>query len=624
MSEESAEEGEPRESPASRHFVTLEDLRTVNFQDPISGMSLSDVHAYYPKYQHARDEADEVGDRVTAAVHHMFLGICTIHLHPDDPAQVWVPLATIGNERTFMPEDCTSEQTDALAAVAAEISNHALRARVADVAWSNHRRLGDMAKLAVDSYCAVVTGLLDGSVSNSHGLRPAREARIPMHRALQIAALTTKGGKPSQHVVDLFDRYFLSAIDSHDTETAVALGELALEFRLHTAAHLAPKMEQLATLPQIATDPLDIRRAYDFAAKLYGIIKDEVARQRMLYGAVEQTLSARHHGIGPAGQAAWVQEALQRLNHMKGHEDLAVTLEAELKSLQKAGLNDLGSISVDLYIGDTPRLTAEHFQKLTLSEALKQIGIFACPQDPEQLRADARKMVKDAPFFAAIPMAYIDQRGRVEAKAPGANFAGEQDDAWYARMIDMLEAMRRQRMVIGCIEPARRTIHAAVGIQQTHIAPIVGASLLVPDMQKEIMLLGFTRMFQGDYISSTHLLIPHLEPCLRHVLRLAGHDPAKRDHDGLEQDKSLDAILSQFGTELEQIFGADVVQEIDRLFNSRPGPALRHEVAHGQVSGDSCLTPNTIYANWFLYHLCCRPVLGNWDKVIAPRIDQLG
>jgi hypothetical protein len=58
--------------------------------------------------------------------------------------------------------------------------------------------------------------------------------------------------------------------------------------------------------------------------------------------------------------------------------------------------------------------------------------------------------------------------------------------------------------------------------------------------------------------------------------------------------------------------------EIDRLFNQRPGPALRHEVAHGQQSAGDCYHPNTYYAVWLIYRVCCLFALPAWDGVVAP------
>jgi hypothetical protein len=74
--------------------------------------------------------------------------------------------------------------------------------------------------------------------------------------------------------------------------------------------------------------------------------------------------------------------------------------------------------------------------------------------------------------------------------------------------------------------------------------------------------------------------------------------------------------------ELEMILTPAVAWEIDRLFNTRPGPALRHELAHGQLGGDDCYHPNVYYASWLIYRLCCLFVLRGWDELVTPHVTQ--
>ena len=123
-------------------------------------------------------------------------------------------------------------------------------------------------------------------------------------------------------------------------------------------------------------------------------------------------------------------------------------------------------------------------------------------------------------------------------------------------------------------------------------------------------------------MSAAHLLIPQLEPCLRQILKLSGADPSKRRDDSTEQDLSLKNIYVGFRPDLEKLLTPALAWEIDRLFNTRPGPALRHEVAHGRLSGGDCYHPNVYYANWLMYRLCCLFVLQGWDESVTPHLAE--
>jgi hypothetical protein len=98
----------------------------------------------------------------------------------------------------MIPSDVRGEQSDVLEAVLPRVEHPALRARIADVVWTNDMRKAGVAKTAIDAYCDCVEGLMDGSLKAAYpvGSRDLVDAQTPAHRALQIASATTKRGIP--------------------------------------------------------------------------------------------------------------------------------------------------------------------------------------------------------------------------------------------------------------------------------------------------------------------------------------------------------------------------------------------------------------------------------------------
>ena len=62
------------------------------------------------------------------------------------------------------------------------------------------------------------------------------------------------------------------------------------------------------------------------------------------------------------------------------------------------------------------------------------------------------------------------------------------------------------------------------------------------------------------------------------------------------------------------MMGEPLLDELNRIFNLQPGPTLRHDVAHGQLSEGQCYSADVIYACWLLYLVCCLPLLTRWDE----------
>jgi hypothetical protein len=289
-------------------------------------------------------------------------------------------------------------------------------------------------------------------------------------------------------------------------------------------------------------------------------------------------------------KASWVMDALQRLRHIKGEEALALEnhLEDELRRLQRASLREMGAFAVNIEVPAERDRIIEMFSKMDFSTALKSFALLDRSPKMEDLKVQALEQGPKSPLSAMMGIKHIDDEGKTVVNTAGAG-SGEPPDDWYLNMIAQTESLRRTMVVANNIEPVRLRINDTVAIEERHFNPIVWQSAFVPRLQAHLYALGFARFFQGDFASAAHLLIPQLEPSLRHLLKAHGADPTKRRDDATEEDRSLDAIIGNHRAELVGILGAPLLEELDRIFNIQPGPTLRHDVAHGSVVGRAML-----------------------------------
>jgi hypothetical protein len=380
----------------------------------------------------------------------------------------------------------------------------------------------------------------------------------------------------------------------------------------------APDLETAANAnPEIL--PVAICMALDFAGILYKRVGDHESEQRCQLGAVRQMLRMRDTCSQAGAKAAWVMEALQRLRFIRSGEALALEndLEDELRRLQRAALREMGTFAVNTEIPAEGDRIIEMFSQMDFPTALKCFALLVSSPKMEDLKAEALRAGQESPLIAMMGIKHIDDEGKTVVNTAGAG-SGEPPDDWYINMIARAESLRRAMVVANYIEPARLHINDAVAIEERHFNPIVWQSVFVPQLQAPLYALGFARFFQGDFASAAHLLIPQLEPSLRHILKAHGADPTKRRDDATEEDRSLDAIIGNHRAELKDILGAPLLEELDRVFNIQPGPALRHDVAHGQMSAGQC---NVIYACWLLYRVCCLFLIEKWDEWMRPGLE---
>lgn len=618
--ESNADTPDPELSP----IVTAAIFEAVDIEAPIRELGIADPHAMFAAYNQAIADGIEAENAPAQRVYILLRDICSIVMQTSNRAAPWVPMVTWANgTRSAIVDDFRGPQTDVLSAIVGQIADAGLRARIADIAWWNNRCDGHSAAVAIEAYCDCVMGLLDGTLKTSHGRAGPHEAYDFMHRGMLMAKDSTSRKKRPPRVAETFEALNAAAREQNDIWTFVSLTELALDYPLRQPVIAAADLEAFASSIPVGTYPPAVKRAWDLAAQLYHNIGNKEARQRCLKGGVEQLLAMREQVKGSAtAEASWVQQALMALQHVEGMEDHEYALEIELRRLQKASLKQMRSMEINLQLEGVPDRIAEQFGSFSLSESLKRFAFMTSSRDPDKLRADALQMRDKAPFMSIMPVNHIDGEGRTESKSAGASTDGEPDEAWHFRMIGRSERICRARVVRGFLNPARMVIQARFGISERHFHAIVGLSAFIPEDQKPIMALGFTRLFQGDFMSATYLLIPQLEPCLRQLLRINGIEPSKRRDDGTEEDLSLGVLLSRFQAQLERIIPAAAVFEINLLFNAKPGPELRHEVAHGQISAGACFTDDLFYANWFLFHLCCLFVLPAWEKLVTPQLVE--
>jgi len=317
-----------------------------------------------------------------------------------------------------------------------------------------------------------------------------------------------------------------------------------------------------------------------------------------------------------------VQSGRRKSDLGKGEEALALVnnLEDELRRLQRASLREMGTFAVDIEVPAERDRIIEMFSEMDFSTALKSFALLDRSPKMEDLKAEALKLGQESPLNAMMAMKLIDHEGKTVVNTAGAG-SGEPPHDWYLNMIARVESLRRAMVVVNNIEPVRLHITNMVAIEERHFNPIIWQSAFVPKLQAPLYALGFARFFQGDFESAAHLLIPQLEPSLRHILKAHGADPTKRRDDATEEDRSLDAIICNHRTELVDMLGAPLLEELDRVFNIQPGPALRHDVAHGQMSAGQCYSPDVIYACWLLYRVCCLFLMEKWDEWVRSGLE---
>jgi hypothetical protein len=159
------------------------------------------------------------------------------------------------------------------------------------------------------------------------------------------------------------------------------------------------------------------------------------------------------------------------------------------------------------------------------------------------------------------------------------------------------------------IDTARRIITTQHYLSDDVFAELLYYSAFVPQDLLQTFARGFTRFFQGDLTSALYILTPLLENSLRHILKGHGHDVTIFDDaTQTQEDRTISSLFEQMRTELDAILTRPVMDDIERVFLAKPGPHIRHAVAHGLLFDGSPYGADAIYGCWLIFRLCLFPL----------------
>ena len=88
-------------------------------------------------------------------------------------------------------------------------------------------------------------------------------------------------------------------------------------------------------------------------------------------------------------------------------------------------------------------------------------------------------------------------------------------------------------------------------------------------------------------------------------MKLSGQDVSIFDDaTQTQKDRTLSSLFSEMRNELDAAFTKPITFDIENLFLLRPGPALRHELAHGLIGDGTPYGGDAIYGCWLIFRLC--------------------
>ena len=600
-------------------LITAEQIKAFNYEQYLIDLEVVDAK----KHGRTSNRKDIDLSDEDKKIYTFISSILQMNARPDDPAEPYGPMFVIDGRRSMIPSDIEYEQAIELTKAASSFSNAGIRARIADIAWIGNRKDRTVAELAIHSYIEAVQQVHAGKAKHKFDEEPklGRRSVDLLKRAFQISRAIKGKNQHPQELTETLQSVIDHAASEKRPDLYFCAMRLAHDYGIGDMEAHPEQVENAASW-----DGVDHHWAKDLlelAAISYRSLNKTNEENRCWLALAEKSVEISQGGDGSSMfQVSWLMTAIEEVRRARGPEakKRAEELRKQLREVQEDVHFEMGVHTYELDLTDMVESNLAHVKNISWGEILGQFACLTTSSDPEKLREEAEKVLTEHPISSIFPSQKMDREGKVVSKRAGMSDETK-DDAVMDQMAQS-EAHKRQIMVSGSLKPIRALIQSETTIIADDFMVICNNSAFVPEGYEDIFALGFARFFHGDMISASSILMPMLENSLRHVLKTGGRDTSKIESDMTQEDSALSRLLDKEGEHLEAIFGKAIMFEIDFLFNSRYGPRIRHEQAHGKLATGYCFSDDVIYACWFLYRLTCLPLFRHW-KEIAGHIDKI-
>jgi hypothetical protein len=584
--------------------INKQDIDGVFWENVISVVDSKECTSYYPLFYQKAREAKEAKNKLEYQVYELLGMITSFHLDTDSNNMSSAPFSSsviLNESRSANLEDLSEFDLNLLDLIVENIINAEMRARVADILWVMKRDF-KIAALAVNSYLESFWNLIDPEDWTGCCTR--------IERALQIAVLLGRKNTPYQSSIDTVEQA-LDKLNGNDPfYLSETLMELLLQYREGDPLKYSNLSESMALQSENDNNMAKARAYWGICARWHHIRKDKDSERKKLICLAETFVKESENEISrekpiytkASNHLISAIEALRRAGNTKSRIDEIhkVLIRYQKKSVSE--LIEVSSSKIDIshYVEEAEKIVSNK----NLIDALFALGTIGKPQDKSILRTQVEKSSKKFMFQHLFTSVAVNEMGKVIERQPSMT-SSNPEEVEAAIRVEMYKKGQYFRFLHtqGLVDPARRKISLDHYVKIQDFYPIVYNNPFVPIGRELIFAQGLQQGINGEFLISSHLLIPQLENSIRHIFYESGYLVSGIDAQGIQDERNLNSLL--YLPELEDLLTADITFDLQGLLVERFGSNLRNRMAHGLLDYDQFYSFELEYLWWITLHLCC-------------------
>ena len=550
------------------------------------------------------EEAEKAGENRAATAWRLLRNLVQVMLQASDRSEPFRPWLEMQGRRTLVPTDLNDTTVPAVYALAKQVSDPELRARLMDTIW-DARRDHLAAREAIQCYLQSAARLMDPEQWPPYVERCERALRLAKH---------IRDDDLQDKVLSEIEDRVLELDGTDPLYMTNRLMELLIEFDRGDPERMSAIAEKAASLAEGSKEFDKARSHLENLVRWSRMSKNAEAERGAkirIAASYEHQSQLRSSDGDHLVAAHWLERAHEVYRSISGMRDKTAEVYQRLRETQRHAADSMKKISTGpVDVSEGVKKARERVSGLAFREALLALATVARPTDFDGVTQHTRELMEKFPLQSLFGGVVMDDDGRVIAHrssvSPGDT--GLQDQALWEQVVQGA-LLNEQLAVQVSIMSALNQIMFEHNPTLRDLRDLVVHNPLVPEGHEELFAKGFLAGLRGEFPEALSLLVPQMENSLRHLLEKSGVAISKltgKRGEEVQDVIPLGSVLSE--ERLDEILNPDVVKELKVLFSDRQGPKLRDYIAHGLMNRDDFHGPLAIYAWWFIFYLCICPV----------------
>jgi hypothetical protein len=596
--------------PGQFDSLTEADFVAADIDNVIAPCDYQECRQFHYEFANTSTAAESDGNAAMAKVYGLLSAVASLCLSMEDRQASFEPMMIMKDRRSAALSDFDASSLTALEYAANATQNTELLARISDVLWT----LKNDYTWAIKAIRAYIDADFTAVLPGSH---------YGVHRLVRAVDLASEINKPElrAEAIAKIDALVDSAV------SATALSNLPAEVAQHLLSRRDIDIARYSAIALTmgakadAEEQRDLARRYwQLAIKAHTRLNEEeqVRAAHLLIASSYETdadIAERGHNSPHAVAAHWLGLAIDHLR-LAGGQDAHID-----KVLSRMHAHQKTSARLEMRAIETTEPLSEELIKGrdALVSALSGIGwldafvglAFICKLvNVDQCRRMAEVELNDFVLSRIIGRKIVNTVGRTIGLIDPIVTGEEAEEDDLSKLMHLHSNTCRRFSVQVFIDPGRQKISCEHFVQPDDLMPyLIGHPFIEPG-REAFFARGLCAGLRGDFVFATHILVPQLEHAIRYILARQGVISSTFTSEHIQNEHDLNRTLREekFTKPLSELFGADLIFDLQGLLVSHFGANLRNELAHGLLPYPAFHSEEAQYVWWITLRLAMLPL----------------